>query len=1431
MLRVFNVHAVLLKFFLIISFSSTAQVVVDSYTGAGQVAIPLTSVQSRELSVPIGLSYQGTGIRVDQFAGVVGLGWSLSTSYGITREVRGIPDDMKVQGIQGKFVKGWVTGNAAALVAAFQPANSGNAINDQDADFQAITSTFGVGNIVDTQPDLFHISLPGESPFSFFFKDSATIVTLPYVNNRILPSQDPETGAFEAFTVITESGVKYTMNVASYTESYTTEESAAEWGPFVYSFYQPYERSLFPNQGYKYRSAWHLTKALSPRGSWLQFEYIGNDVGELESSRYWPGLVNPFGLRPRGSSDSLYVVFDRRSNSTFQRLHRITSDTKEILEFNYGSRGYTDRLAQLQDIRHYIEHAGNKTLLKGFDFKYKSTTKMMFPKSPDEPGHLDPIGDGGIHWGRIWLTSVSETNGCEVLPPYEFEYYGVDFDINASYLPERRLGDQDYWGFPIDIRTNFLNVYGFINHPKIWTHFLNDERRYSMYPIPGMPYYFLGNSGGDRRTSNEFVKTGSLQKMVTPLGGSTEIIWEAHTYFERDLGFDVVGGGLRVKTVKIRDYNPNLDSLKPMDPKEATTIVRNYSYNYDNGNTSGVLVHRPNFVLPTCHYKNISEDKWLTFFDFRNGLPGEHLYHLFSLLTAESIAPNTNYGGSAVVYAEVTEETPGLGKRVWQYDRNALGNEEVVGAYQAPAQTQGPSLLWTPAQPTWAKVSPANLGGVSLKTDPIWVSSWAFPYFRHPNYDFDRRKLSKQREYNEAGQLTTEKSFTYGYVSKPGGFTTVPFLQYNIIPAYSDSTRYLDKALLYAYQQQIADIRRVLTQESTTAYDANGEALTTTIDYAFNGVNHPYFTTMTTVQPDSGIYRVKYTYLEDLNLNQNGNAGSDDEIYQELYDQHILGTPLEVVSSFQPSGGMEKVLSASLQTFQLVQGSNPEIPNMVVPDRSYAWEKGPSFAGLSFNNGTLLKDPGYIVVSRTEAVDSLGVVTEASSRMGIRGGTLYDDEYYLPLLSLYNGALEEIRYEDFDHTHQRQWNIPHTLGTNQGKSGYGRSITWGTGVNLSADIVSQGGRYLFSAWVNCPFNITLDLTVTATNASDGGTVDQQVISQPLSADKWTYVEAELDLPTLPNVQIVLSTTASLIHSDHLLVRPSDAEVSYSSYNEELLPIESTNGLGLSSRVEYDAFDRVTVQYDHQGFVRQKSAYTDRPIQEEAAIDFVILPSASGCDAGVTLQALCAEAYDLENPTSLYSLRYTFSDGSTEIQRAGTIESMVFTGPGLHKVTATLVGPNGFQVSKSRWVDLRDLDTGPDPKIFAWGVHWADWGTQGLEPDTVIWWYTLPEPRYQIQPGDYNTHFTAVIDLSAYFNGVPILVQYQWEILPWGQAGNGEVWENYTGPGNQTDEIDVGIHGYSYHMRCKVTYTLQGCQTVTKYTEPITVHNTQRTPNN
>ncbi|GAB5410185.1 MAG: hypothetical protein BalsKO_25500 [Balneolaceae bacterium] len=73
--------------------------------GTAQINVPLFTVSDGNLSVPISLTYNSSGVKVGDIADWVGMNWSLNGGGVITRSIRGTPDEQPGKAIITKRMR------------------------------------------------------------------------------------------------------------------------------------------------------------------------------------------------------------------------------------------------------------------------------------------------------------------------------------------------------------------------------------------------------------------------------------------------------------------------------------------------------------------------------------------------------------------------------------------------------------------------------------------------------------------------------------------------------------------------------------------------------------------------------------------------------------------------------------------------------------------------------------------------------------------------------------------------------------------------------------------------------------------------------------------------------------------------------------------------------------------------------------------------------------------------------------------------------------------------------------------------------------------------------------------------------------------------------------------------------------------------------
>lgn len=407
-------------------------------TGAPNFSIPLYNFISKGISVPITLAYVGgNGIRVNEEASSVGLGWHLDCGGFITQQIRGF-DDFHPDGYYSANTKKLpcVEGyKDFAQLPTTDCAGNNAAMSDQDwAKY-------------DLEPDLFILSLPGVHA-KFFFDKARNIFTTDATN--LLIGYDVSAFGINWFSVTTEQGFEYFF--------YATEKEAAIDPDAV--------GTKWENQG----STWHLSRIyFPPTNENVYFKY--------ETSPYTPliqhNLAQTFYSRTASSFKMVNDAgsFDRDNFTCFKNeytSHQLTSKgqcdvaaanaynvnkvvrTKRVPLYLKSITGSMGTLFFTLGIRDDLggearkvnamavygnDLQGNPTVnLKRYTFQYgyfESDASNNYYAYPNET----------MKGKRLKLLSCTPTVGITNYPAHRFSYE------EAIKLPYKTSYDIDHWGY------------------------------------------------------------------------------------------------------------------------------------------------------------------------------------------------------------------------------------------------------------------------------------------------------------------------------------------------------------------------------------------------------------------------------------------------------------------------------------------------------------------------------------------------------------------------------------------------------------------------------------------------------------------------------------------------------------------------------------------------------------------------------------------------------------------------------------------------------------------------------------------------------------------------------------------------------------------------------------------------------------------------
>ncbi|NDK57358.1 hypothetical protein [Pontibacter fetidus] len=202
------------------------QIPVSLSTGTPNISVPLHTFSTSNLQLPVSLSYNSNGIKVDQVASWVGLGWSLNAGGVVTRIVRDRPDEDNSFPYPEKL-----SSNDIYSIKYME-----KAMNEQ---------TF------DSEPDLFSFNFMGYTG-KFLFDRNGQVRVMPHQNIRVERMRSTQE---DRVVVTTPDGIKYYFGGTGATE-YTKQMGYCTL-----------------NRDRAIQTAWYLTKIVHPKGDEIDLEY------------------------------------------------------------------------------------------------------------------------------------------------------------------------------------------------------------------------------------------------------------------------------------------------------------------------------------------------------------------------------------------------------------------------------------------------------------------------------------------------------------------------------------------------------------------------------------------------------------------------------------------------------------------------------------------------------------------------------------------------------------------------------------------------------------------------------------------------------------------------------------------------------------------------------------------------------------------------------------------------------------------------------------------------------------------------------------------------------------------------------------------------------------------------------------------------------
>ena len=674
-------------------------------TGKLGVSIPIYTIKEKDIEVPIVLSHNTTGVKVDQHPGWVGLNWGLEAGGTITRNVKGVPDESYLREDHLLNLAGDNTSSYVLPYGYFYNLSGNDNANWNST--QRITDLAKAGMEPGTfwseaEPDEFVFNAGGYSGKFYMnekgefkvqghpeIKVEATIIwDIPMFDPRAPFDIDNPFSYTNFANYGTVDGVQVTGYVRGYRAAimafrvYTPDGMIYDFGKAdadpLFGELRELELSapLFDQYAYnEVYTAWHLSKITAPSGETVTFEYeLGGPTLQLgrSFSFYQAGGNAPasgfLGWLFGGPSAS-FTNAQEQLNGNFIRatyLKKITSRSTVVefeisptieLKFNYDAIA----VEILERSRNYSKNY--RSWMHG---------RMMVGEvapSPYPPG-ITPLGNGKyiidrydnraeyldlgyMDWQKLDVIKVKSRVDNKLINEWEFTYNNLSNE-RLRLLSLKENGNQNSPLPP------YLFNYEETVYMPPYNNMSADHWGYNLNWSPLININVestLVDYKDDRNPDGYNVKAYNLKEVVFPTGGSKKFSYSTNRYTKL-VKRDKYTGAFSIVNLPSNLFGPGLriDQVTEVPADGTPEIVTQYTYG------DGLLLGDIQYYWP----------------DYKGRLLNGNEYTSRRFVTESLLPVSENTGGGLVVYDQVTETKPGSGKTVYNY-RSFTESPDVQG--------------------------------------------------------------------------------------------------------------------------------------------------------------------------------------------------------------------------------------------------------------------------------------------------------------------------------------------------------------------------------------------------------------------------------------------------------------------------------------------------------------------------------------------------------------------------------------------------------------------------------------------------------------------------------------------------------------------------------------------------------------------------------
>ncbi|WP_223560406.1 hypothetical protein [Chryseobacterium lathyri] len=849
---------------------------VDLYTGTVNINIPLQQLKEDNLSLDLNLNYDATGVLINNVSGIVGQNWNLNAGGSITRKVKGMCfDELENGASSSQPGLGTLLGLQKGFFEKLDFINHDNWNTESNLKTMINWASGASGGYwrMDTEPDIFYFNFFGKSG-SFFMghdgtwkvsskdnlkvvynKDSDMVNPMDGIMNQSLhtPYSDYKRKSIGRLTLIDDKGFQYIFG----------DNDVKSMEIHLGSYFDT--NFLWP-----YVMKWNLKKVVDPNGKIVyNFEY---KTGEYL-------LTN------------LYTEANFETSSSIEEQNSTTGYSNvDLTDANfwkkYKGSGYFYKPSYLKKINSFTGATADFTYVVTDAIQYSDSGNNLF--TPNEI------------YNRFWRNFEAGNISTDEIPntnAYVHKHYLLN-EIKVSYVNKLvNIINFEYANanprvFLYKVAKNIDEKYTFLyNNPNSLPGYLSEKtdmwgyyNGYNTAVSTSGRYAFWENFEADKYSTRGSVAPkilyGSLQQITWPTGGSTNFVFEPHSFRQRISSnystltgavllqpFANGGGGLRIK--KIYD-----------ERKERDFFYNNSFDDMDNNISSGILMHEPLFFTRHNVY-NLFPDAY-----------NPEVYNSGGTSSANGIRPKSDFFNSNVAYSTAFEKNNDGYIKYTFSDFNDYPDYYVLNGLR-------------PVNKLSKKIDFSFERGMSKSK--VYFDSNQNKILEN-NYSYKNISNLTSRGVDYDFFTANWQYYGLSHPIDPGGFFGIPQ------PGCMECNSKMDPYLIY-YSDKVLD------SEITTEYFKDGRKIESLKKYYYKSPIDPSYTLIDKIEdyPNkfdlSKFKTVKFQYPSDMNISS--------QPFSDMIAKNMIGIPLAVTKYNEAQQPISRT--------ETIFGKNSTTNNFILP--------------------------------------------------------------------------------------------------------------------------------------------------------------------------------------------------------------------------------------------------------------------------------------------------------------------------------------------------------------------------------------------------------------------------------------------------------------------------------------------------------------------